>query len=576
MNHQEHLINKAIAGDQKAFEELYKSTYKKVHFTCMAFLKNEEDVADIEQDIYIIVLKSLNTLEDKSKFESWLGKITVNKCRDFLKKNKPTLVEDEVLAEAIVEEDELKLPEEYVSNKAKRKILMDIIRDCLSDNLYQTVILFYFHDMSASEIAELMECPVGTITSRLCLARTKIKEAVLAYEKKSGDKLHAIVLVPVLAMLFKEEALAMEPVNICDNILNISSTGITTAKVAKTGGKIMFKSLKMKVVAAVVAATVIAGGIGVALIVNNNKEENEVILEAEDFKEADDEDISGSSSPEVDESLEEGTDDNTETEDGPEITKIGEVLVDNEYVEIVYSGSEWWEERGSYKVYFTITNKLEEEVSVNVNRNFAVNGLHDYPNLYEILAPKETLDCTLFAWDYFIQQAMIDHVDFIDLSFSVYPQESGGLVDERALIVPEESRGLKVQQYQVGEDDEVLIDTEDFLLVITDYEIQYGDLRIYYYAQNNTEFDVCFTTKGRAMINGEYHSLTFGDPFFYAGYAQHGDFHWFSEDYTEVDLETVEFDVVFYKEEFEYDYETGERKELYRQTVTISEIFDKE
>ncbi len=272
MKEMESLVKRTANGDEKAFEELYKQTYKQVYFTCNAFLKNEQDAADATQDVYLIVLHSVDTLKHVSKFESWLGRITINKCKDYLKKNKPVLMEEETLAEMLVEDNELVLPEEYAMNKAKRRIIMDILESNLSDVLYQTVLLFYFHDMSAAEIAEWMECPVGTVTSRLCLARNKIKEAVADYEKKSGDKLHGVVLVPILALLFQEEANAMEPGILCDKITKAFSTGKNVVTATKKGGNVMLKSLKGKIIMGVTALLAVVGCITVVVSQNQDLE----------------------------------------------------------------------------------------------------------------------------------------------------------------------------------------------------------------------------------------------------------------------------------------------------------------
>lgn len=318
MDRMEQLVMKAAEGDMKAFEEIYKETYKKVYFTCMAFLKNEQDAADVSQDIYITVIKGLPTLKDKSKFESWLGVITVNKCKDFLKKSKPVLIEEEDLAEQITEENELLLPEEYVTNKAKRKILMDIMKNNLSDTLYQTVIMFYFQNMSAAEIAEIMDCPVGTITSRLCLARAKIKDAILEYEKKSGDKLYSVALVPVLALLFKEEANAMEPAYMCDRIIKAASTQAATAPVASNvGGKIMLKSLKAKIIAGL-AAVVVIGGVIAAVASNSGEDET---------------DIPVSNYEENYDDYSDGNTDYSEAEDETYLNETEDVLAEEEYVD---------------------------------------------------------------------------------------------------------------------------------------------------------------------------------------------------------------------------------------------------
>lgn len=320
MTELEQLVTKAAAGDMTAFEGIYKQTYKQVHFTCMAFLKNEQDAADVSQDVYVTAMRSLPTLKDKSAFEGWLGRVTVNKCKNFLKKKKPIPIEQEELYEKVDENAELLLPEDYVVNEAKRKIVMDIMKETLSDTLYQTVVLFYFQSMSANEIARLMECPVSTVTARLCKARAKIKDGVLKYEKENGDKLYSVAFVPVLAAILMAEAQAAEPVYVFSNVIaatqstmttaqqavsasqtgaagqaTVSQMASTAAKVATTGGKTMLNSLKAKIIAGLLALLVVGGGIFAAVTISNNSDDkdndkkNESVQDDDEDKENNDE-----------------------------------------------------------------------------------------------------------------------------------------------------------------------------------------------------------------------------------------------------------------------------------------------
>ena len=301
MNNLNDFLQKAAVGDAVAFEEIYKQTYKQVFFTCKALLNgNEDDAADVSQEIYITVLNSINMLNDKSKFESWLGKITVNKCKDYIKKVKPVPIEDEDLFEIVDEKagenSELLLPEEYVTNQAKRKIIMDIIRNNLSSTLYQTVLLFYFQNMSVNEIAEIMECTVSTVTARLCKARAKIKVGVEKYEKDNNDRLHTVVFVPILFTLFGQEAQACTAPYMYADIMasnaiavgQATSTAIqvpssvtqaeTVVNVVTTGGKTVFGTLKAKIIPGLLGVAIIGGGItGAFLISRNNEDRNETV-----------------------------------------------------------------------------------------------------------------------------------------------------------------------------------------------------------------------------------------------------------------------------------------------------------
>lgn len=281
MSGYDRLISQAAAGNQQAFEEIYRKTNKKVYFTCLSFLKNKQDAADVTQEVYITVLQSLSDLKDPTVFEGWISRIAVNKCKDFLKKKRPVPVDDETLTLMIDSSDnEVLLPDDYVNDEEKRRIIMEIIRDSLSDILYQTVVLFYFHDMTAADIAELMDCPVGTVTSRLCIARAKIKKAVEDYEEKNNDRLHSVVPMSLLGAILKAEAAALKPVDRWANILSATSDIMNTADAAvsgnaaanalNAGGKTMLSTLKGKILAGIIAAMVAAAGITAAIMISNN------------------------------------------------------------------------------------------------------------------------------------------------------------------------------------------------------------------------------------------------------------------------------------------------------------------
>lgn len=272
MNNIEYLAEMAAQGDRPAFESIYQQTCGSVYFTCLSFLKNEQDAADITQDVYLTVLKELPMLNDKSKFVPWLNRITVNKCKNLLTKKKPILMDREEMEYLQTEENENFLPEEYITNQAKRKIVMDIMRNTLSDTLYQTVIMYYFNGIAVTEIAEIMGCPVGTVTYRLSVARAKIKEGVLRYEKRNDDKLYSFVGVPFLTGLLAAEMRSTPVPNIFPGIINVAAKSAVAAQVAKKGAKTMFHTLKSKIIAGVVAVAVVGGGITAAVVISNHKE----------------------------------------------------------------------------------------------------------------------------------------------------------------------------------------------------------------------------------------------------------------------------------------------------------------
>ena len=276
MEHLEKLVKAFISGDKTAFEEIYKETYKGVYYTCITFLGDEKDAEDISQEVYLAFLASADKLEEPAKLKSWLATVAANKCRNYLKKEKPVLMEDELMEGLRVETDELLLPEEYVTNQAKRRIVMDIMKEELSKVQYQTMVLFYFNNLSIQQIADIMECPTGTVTYRLSVARDRIRAGIEQYEKKSGDKLYSVSLVPALALLFANEAQAMEPANMCAKILAASGYHrASVAMVVQGGGKAMLATMKGKLILFGLFLLVSVGGIGTVLLLSKQPESKE-------------------------------------------------------------------------------------------------------------------------------------------------------------------------------------------------------------------------------------------------------------------------------------------------------------
>ncbi len=287
MEQLEELVVRFQDGDQAALAEIYERTSRYVYFTCIGFVKNEQDAADISQEVYLTVMQQIDTLEDAAKFLSWLNRITVNKCRNHLTKKAPVLMEEDTLEECLPETDEAFLPEEYVESKEKREIVLQIMRSSLSDVLYQTILLYYFNEMTVPEIAEAMDCPAGTVTYRLSVARAKIKEGVLHYEEKHDEKLYGLTALLFFGRLFTAEAAELAVPGLPESILGAASTESVVAEAAKEGVKRMFKTLKAKCIAGLLSLAVVGGGITAAVVVSSNNDK-EVVQEDDRNKTQDD------------------------------------------------------------------------------------------------------------------------------------------------------------------------------------------------------------------------------------------------------------------------------------------------
>lgn len=272
-----HLLEKIKKGDNKSFEKLYKLTEREVWFTCISFLKNETTAQDIMQETYITAFLKIQSLEKSSQIRSWLNRIAVNKCKNYLKGKGEIQLDDEIFENQAIVDERISIPEEYISDKAKREIILSIMQEVLSDVQYQTVIMHYFNEMTVDEIAEVFECSRGTVLSRLNYSRAKMKTAIEDYENKSGDRLHGVVFVPFFTTIFREQAksLCVPSIKITlpngESLVTVASKGVSTAVKSSTATAVKtgaVTAVKTKVIAMACGMTLLFAGttVGTSLL----------------------------------------------------------------------------------------------------------------------------------------------------------------------------------------------------------------------------------------------------------------------------------------------------------------------
>lgn len=155
--------------------EQYKNNIRKI-ISNMTGSINE----DIEQEVYIKTWKNLDKYKEKGKFKSWLNTITANVCRDYLKSSnvrhsKQMITEEDELIQI---KDEKQNVEASLCQKQRQKTIMNAI-DSLKPKLREVIILYEMKELSYEEISEKLNCPIGTIRSRLFNARKELSEKLI-------------------------------------------------------------------------------------------------------------------------------------------------------------------------------------------------------------------------------------------------------------------------------------------------------------------------------------------------------------------------------------------------------------
>jgi len=173
LNEQE-LIQKAKKGDEDCFETLILSCKTKAYNIAFRYMGNEEDALDVLQESFIKIYRHLDKFNEHSRFDTWVYRIVVNTSNDLLRKNKKNQHE-EILVE--VADHEPGLEEMYIQNEESCYILHCLNQ--LPDDQKEMLILRDINGFAYDEIAEMLNCSMGTVKSRISRARQKLKEIYL-------------------------------------------------------------------------------------------------------------------------------------------------------------------------------------------------------------------------------------------------------------------------------------------------------------------------------------------------------------------------------------------------------------
>lgn len=180
----EKLVEAAQKGDSAAFEVLVRRYQSRVVSIAFSVLRNSEDAADVAQEVFLRVYRKLGGFCGKSRFYTWLFRITVNmsidRSRSRQRKRAESLdQEDQETGEnrfARIPDSDLDPREAGADSELERKIHEAI--DELSPKHRQVVLLRDVQGLSYQEIAQVVRCSLGTVMSRLHYAREKLKEKV--------------------------------------------------------------------------------------------------------------------------------------------------------------------------------------------------------------------------------------------------------------------------------------------------------------------------------------------------------------------------------------------------------------
>lgn len=179
------LVRRARAGDYRAFDLLVVKYQSRLISLAFKFSKDLQLAEDIVQDSLIKSFKSLDSFREDSSFYTWVYRITVNTSKNFLVSKKR---KDELLASDMYQDGSLDLNSietDNPENLLKASELKDILTSTLNqlgEDTKTALTLREFDGLSYEQISEIVNCPVGTVRSRIFRGREVLEEAIKKYK----------------------------------------------------------------------------------------------------------------------------------------------------------------------------------------------------------------------------------------------------------------------------------------------------------------------------------------------------------------------------------------------------------
>jgi RNA polymerase sigma-70 factor, ECF subfamily len=185
------LIERCLAGDQAAIQKLVTGHQHIVFRLSLSILDDPAEADEATQEVMVAALSSLATFRANASLNTWLYRITVNLCRNRLRKRrtKERLIQVIRAVVRLTGESEAH-PEEIAIQRESNQSLWQTV-DKLGDKHRLPILLHYYHDFSVAEIAQILEIKEGTVLSRLFTARERLRGQLyweLGFNHKAGEE----------------------------------------------------------------------------------------------------------------------------------------------------------------------------------------------------------------------------------------------------------------------------------------------------------------------------------------------------------------------------------------------------
>jgi RNA polymerase sigma-70 factor, ECF subfamily len=166
----EELVARSVGGDSDSFNELVLRWERPIYALAYRVIGREEDARDVCQETFLRAFRALSGFRGQAKFSSWLYRIALNLCRDWVRRDRRTPVvqapEDTDLADLAAIREPAESIEELVARRDLTRTVERAMKR-LPEEQRTAIILKEYHGLTFQEIADLVGCPLSTVKTRL-------------------------------------------------------------------------------------------------------------------------------------------------------------------------------------------------------------------------------------------------------------------------------------------------------------------------------------------------------------------------------------------------------------------------
>ena len=185
------LVKGAQRGDTVAFEHLVNRHADKIYARAFSMVRNEEEAVDLSQEAWVKGWQRLKQFQGEASFVTWMTRIVINLCLDYLRKQKRQRAESIEHLDEELGGVERQMPVVTVNpteglERAELRVRIDKALGQLTEAHRTVLILHEFEGLEYKEIAKRMKCSIGTVMSRLFYARRRMASLMMSWKKEQS------------------------------------------------------------------------------------------------------------------------------------------------------------------------------------------------------------------------------------------------------------------------------------------------------------------------------------------------------------------------------------------------------